>query len=57
MSFEDFQAARHGDYLGYLNVLILTILNLHVAPMLSTKFGLNLTLGSRADAAILYSQM
>ena len=43
MSFEDFKDGRHGDHLGYWNEMILTILNLHVAPMPSTKFGLNPT--------------
>ena len=37
MRFED------GDHFGYRNEMILTILNLHVAPVPSTKFGLNLT--------------
>ena len=39
MSVEDFQDGRHGSYLGYRNEMILA-LNLHVAPMPLTKFGL-----------------
>ena len=49
MSFEDFQDSRHGSHLGYQNGMILAILNLHVAPMPSTKFGLNLTYSLGAD--------
>ena len=49
MSFEDSQDGQHGGYLVYQNKMILAILNLHVAPMPPTKFGLNLTWGSRAD--------
>ena len=38
MSFEEFQDGLH---LGYLNVMILAILTLHVATMAPTKFQLN----------------
>ena len=44
MSFEDFQDGRHDSHLGHWNETILAILNLHVTPIPSTKFGLNLTL-------------
>ena len=48
VSFQDFQAGPHGSHLGYWNETNLTILNLHVAPMPPTKFGLNPTsFGSR----------
>ena len=52
LSFQDFQ---DGDHLGYRNGMILTILNLHVAPMPSTKFGLSLTDGSWADVVSRFS--
>ena len=38
MWFEDFQDGCHGGHLGYQNGTILAILNLHAAPMPSTKF-------------------
>ena len=47
MSLEDYQDGRRG--LVYRNVTILTILNLHVAPMLPTKFQLNPTYESGGD--------
>ena len=47
MSFKAFQ---HGGHFGYRNGTILTILNFHVASMLPTKFGLNLT--KRSEAAV-----
>ena len=47
--FEDFQDGWDGCHLGYPNGMVLAILNLHVAPMPPTKFGLNLTHGSAAD--------
>ena len=40
MSVEDFQDGRHSSDLGYRNEMILASLNLHVAPMPLTKFGL-----------------
>ena len=40
---EDFQDGCHGGLLGYQDRTLLAILNLHVAPMPSTKFQLNLT--------------
>ena len=43
MWFEDFQDGCHGGHLGYQNGTILAILNLHSAPMPSTKFPLYLT--------------
>ena len=46
MSFEDFKDGRHDGHLEYGNERILAIRNLHVAPMLPTKFGLNLTYSS-----------
>ena len=46
MSFEEFQ---DGGHLGYLNRMILAILNLHVATMPPTKFQLNPTYGSAGD--------
>ena len=49
MWFEDFQNSCHGGHLGYQNRTILAILNLHVAPMPSTKFWLHPTYRSRAD--------
>ena len=42
MSFVDFQDGRYGGHLGYRHEIILANLNIHVAPMPSTKFGLNL---------------
>ena len=38
MRFEDFQDGCHGGHLGYQNRTILTVLNLHAAPMPSTEF-------------------
>ena len=49
MSFEEFQDGRHGGHLGYLNGMILAVLNLHVSPMPPIKFKLNLTYNSEAD--------
>ena len=49
LSFQDFQDGRHGDHLGYRNGMSLTILNLHVALMPSTKFGLSVTEASGAE--------
>ena len=49
MSFEEFQNGRHGGHLGYRNVMILAILNLHVATMPPTKFQLNPTYGSGGE--------
>ena len=40
MLFEQFQDGHYGGHLGYQNRTILAILNLHVALMPSTKFGL-----------------
>ena len=48
-SFEDFKDGHHGGHLRYQNGTILAILNLHVAPMSSTKFQLNLTYDSGGD--------
>ena len=50
MSFEEFQAGRHGSHLGYQNGTILAILNLYVAPMPPIKFQLNLTYCLGGDA-------
>ena len=48
MVFEQFQECHHGGHLGYWNGTILAILNLHVNPKLTTKFGLHPTAcGSR----------
>ena len=52
MLIEDFQNGWHGSHLGYRNGQILAILNLHVAPMPPTKFGLNLTEDSGADVVL-----
>ena len=41
MQFKDFQAGCHGGHLGYQDGTILAIINLHVSPMPSTKFGFN----------------
>ena len=49
MSFEEFQNSRHGGHHGYLNGMILAIVNLHVASMPATKLQLNLTYGSGGD--------
>ena len=49
MSFEEFQVGRHGSHLGYLNGMILAILNLCVTVMLPIKFWLNPTYGSGVD--------
>ena len=49
ISFQDFQAGKHGGHLGYWNGTNLAILNLHATPMPPTKFGLNPTYGSGAD--------
>ena len=46
MWFEDFQDGCDGGHLGYQNGTILAILNLHAAPMPSTKFPLHLTYSS-----------
>ena len=43
MSFEEFQAGRHGGHLGYRNGTILAILNLCVTVMPPIKFQLNRT--------------
>ena len=56
MSFEEFQDGCHGGDLGYRNGKILAILNLHMAPMPPTKFGLNLTKGSGADVVSIFSR-
>ena len=53
MSFEDFQ---DGGHLGYRNGMILAILNLYVAKMPPTKFGLNLTKSSEADVVLRFSR-
>ena len=42
MSFEDFQDGQHGSQLGYQNIMILAVLNLHVIPMPPIKFQLKL---------------
>ena len=39
--FEEFQDGCHGGHLGYLNGMILAILNLCVTVMLPIKFWLN----------------
>ena len=57
MSFEDFQDGQHDDYLGYLNGMILTFLNLHVAQMPSIKFGLKLTKGFGVDVVSRFSSV
>ena len=49
MWYEDFQDGCHGGHLGYQNETILAILNLHAAPMPSTKFPLHPTYCSGAD--------
>ena len=49
MWFEDFQDGCHGGHLGYQNGTILAILNLHTAPMPSTKFPLHPTYCLGAD--------
>ena len=49
MSFEEFQAGRHGSHLGYWNRSILAILNLYVAQMPPVKFRLNHTYGLGGD--------
>ena len=56
MSFEDFQDGRHGNHLGYRNRIFIAILNLHLAPMPSPKFRLNLTKGSGADVVSRFSR-
>ena len=56
MSFEDFQDGQHGGHVAYQNGMILAILNLHVAPMPSTKFGLDLTWGLGADVVSRFSR-
>ena len=43
MQFEDLEDGRHSGQFGYQNGMILAILNLHMAQMPPTKFGLNLT--------------
>ena len=52
MWFEDFQDGHHGGHLGYWNRMSLAILNLHAAPMPSTKFGLNQPFRSRLQLNI-----
>ena len=49
MWFQDFQDGCHDGHLGYLNGTILAILNLHAAPMPSTKFPLHPTYCLGAD--------
>ena len=44
-----FKNGQHGGHIGYQYGMISEILNLHVAQMPPTKFGLNLTKGSGAD--------
>ena len=56
MSFEDFQDGRLVGHLRYRNGMILAILNLHVALMPTTKFGLCLNYGSRADMVSKFSR-
>ena len=48
MWFENFQDGWHGGHLGYQNRTILAILNLHAAPMPSTKIPLHPTNFSEA---------
>ena len=43
MLFEGFQIGQRGGHLGYFKGIILAKLNLHVAPIPPTKFGLNPT--------------
>ena len=43
MWFEDFQDGHHGGHLGCRNRMILATLNLYVASLPPTKFGLNPT--------------
>ena len=52
--FQDLQAGHHGGHLGNWNGTNLAILNLHVAPMPPTMFGLNPTyrFGSRGGLKI-----
>ena len=45
MSFEEFQDDRLGNRLGYRNGTILAFLNLYIAPIIPSKFWLNLTYG------------
>ena len=42
-TIEDFQDGHRSGHFEYSNIMILAILNLHVAPMPSTKFWLNPT--------------
>ena len=49
MRFEEIQNGYCGGHLGYWNVTILAILNLHVAQMPPIKFQLNPTYHSGGD--------
>ena len=53
---EEFQNGYNGGHLGYQNETILAILNLNVAPMPPTKFGLNPTSRSGADVVWRFSR-
>ena len=56
MSFQDFQAGHHGSHLRYWNGTNLAVLNLHVAPMPPTMFGLNQTCRLGADMVWRFSR-
>ena len=51
MLFENFKHGSHGGHLGYQDETISAILNLHVAPIPSTKLRLNPTYRSGAAVA------
>ena len=54
---EDFQDGHLGGHLGYLNNMILAVLNLHVAPIPPTKFWLTPTYNSSADVVWGFSRL
>ena len=56
MSLEDFQDGQHSGHLEQKSGMILAILNLHVAPMPLTNFGLNLTTGLGVDVFSRFSR-
>ena len=52
----DFQDGCHGGHLGFLIGTIFAIFDLHVTPMLSSKFGGNWPFGSGEEAKNRFSR-
>ena len=55
-SKKDFQDGLHGGHLGFRIGKILAIFDLHVTPMLSSKFGVNWLFGSGEEAKNRFSR-